>query len=136
MTQKIKREFSVESHPYPGLVIYEISRDDLDQIERETLTVNEDLVFASVLAPIAITLSVTIATVDIPAGKLYDIFWLVMIVGYLGALYFGYRWWTCRKQFQSAIRRIRERSGPLGEEGKELDSEQLAQLPASERNPS
>jgi hypothetical protein len=45
MIGKIKREFSVESHPYPDLVIYEVSLDDLEQLEKETLTVNEDFSF-------------------------------------------------------------------------------------------
>jgi hypothetical protein len=38
----IRREFVVERHEVTGVVIYEVTGEDLEQLEKETLTVGED----------------------------------------------------------------------------------------------
>src|SRR6266404_1109450 len=77
MVGKIRREFSVESRPYTDLVLYEVSLDDLNQFEAETLTTAEDFSFALFSVTAAISFTITLATVDIAAGKLFDLFWLI-----------------------------------------------------------
>jgi hypothetical protein len=42
MAEKTKREFVVERHAVTDLVLYEVTGEDLEQLERETLTVGED----------------------------------------------------------------------------------------------
>jgi hypothetical protein len=132
MVGKIRREISVESHPYTGLVLYEVSLDDLNQLEADTLTVGEDFSFALFAVTAAISFSVTLLTVDIPAGKLYEAFGMVTMLGYVGFVYFGIRWFRSRRRFNSTIRRIKERSGPLGEEGTEIDPQELESLSSAE----
>ncbi len=132
MAGKIKRELSVETHQIMSLVVYEVSLDDLEQLEVETLMISEDFAFAIFAATAAISFSVTLATVDILPGRLYEIFWLVTMVGYIAAAYFGIRWFRGRRTFRRTIKRIKERSGPLGEEGREIDSRQLESLPPAE----
>jgi hypothetical protein len=124
-----KEEFDVERHPYTGLVIYEVSLDDLNRLEKETLSVSEDFAFALFFAATAISFTITLATVNIPAGKLYDTFLIVMLFGYAGALFFGIKWFKGRHSFKSVVKEIKERPGTLGEEGKEIDSEELENLP-------
>jgi hypothetical protein len=132
MAGKVRREIAVESHPYTGLVLYEVSLDDLNQLESELVSVGEDFSFALFCITTAISFTVTLATVDIAAGKLYNVFWIITIIGYLGAVYFGVRWYKTRSKVKSTIKRIKERVGSLGEEGKEIDPEQLENLPPAE----
>lgn len=134
MVGKIKREFSVESHPLRELVLYEVSLDDLNQLETETLTIGEDFSFALCCLTVAISFTITLATVNIPAGKTYQFFLVLAGIGYIGALFFGIRWFRSRRNFKSIIKKIKERGGPLGEEGKEIDPQQLENLSPTEAN--
>ena len=133
MGTRSKREFHIESHPYTGLVLYEVSLDDLDRLETETLSVGQDVSFCLAALAIALSFTATLATVSIPAGKLFDAFFIITLLGYAGTVYFGLRWYKGRRSFKNIVRRIKERPGSLGEEGNELDSEELENLPLSEK---
>ena len=116
--EKIKREFVVERHEVSSMVIYEVTGEDLEQLEKETLTVGEDFSFALASLSVAISFTITLDTVSIPAGKIYDVFWIVTIIGYLAGFFFGIRWRRGRKKFRSVLGKIKNRGGALGEEGK------------------
>ncbi len=120
MAEKGKREFFVERHAVTSVVIYEVTGEDLEQLEKETLTVGEDFSFALAALSIAASFTVTLSTVTMPAGKTNDVFWIVMLLGYIAGLYFGIRWIRGRRQFRGVMTKIRGRGGPLGEEGKEI----------------
>jgi hypothetical protein len=135
MTGRITREISVESHQITGLVIYEVSIDDLNQLEAETLAISEDFSFAVFCITAAFSFTATLATVDIPPGKIYQVFWVIIIVGYLAGAFFGVRWFRARGTFKRIIKRIKERPGPLGEEGQEIDAEELESLTSARTQP-
>jgi hypothetical protein len=118
--ERVKREFVVERHAVTSVVIYEVTGEDLEQLEKETLTVGEDFSFALAASAVAISFTITLSTVTIAAGKTYDVFWIVMLGSYVAATFFGVRWFNGRKQFKGVVKKIRERGGPLGEEGKEV----------------
>jgi hypothetical protein len=132
MIKRIREEFDVERHRFPGLVLYEVSSDDLDHLEKETLSVGEDFSFFLACLTTAISLSASMLSFDVPIGKLYDSFFLITIVSYIGAIFFGYRWLKARRGITSIVRKIKERMGPLGETGKELSP---ADLQAQEPKP-
>ena len=119
--EKIRREFAVERHEVTGVVIYEVTGEDLEQLEKETLTVGEDFSFALASLSVALSFTATLATVTIPAGKTFDVFWIVMILGYLSGIFFGIRWFRGRNKFESVLSKIRSRGGELGEDGKTGD---------------
>jgi len=121
MPERVKREFLVERHAFTSFVLYEVTREDLEQLEKETLTVGEDFSFALFALAVAISFTVTLATVDIPHGKTNDVFWIVMLLGWLAGAFFGVRWYRARGQFASVIQKIKDRGGPLGEEGREVE---------------
>jgi hypothetical protein len=116
--EKITREFVVERHAVTSVVIYEVTGEDLEQLEKETLTVGEDFSFALAAISVALSFSATLSAVTIPAGKTYDVFWIVMLLGYISGIFFGIRWFRGRKQFRSVVSKVRSRGGPLGEQGK------------------
>lgn len=116
--ERLTREFVVERHAVTSVVIYEVTGEDLEQLEKETLTVGEDFSFSLASFSVALSFTATLTTVSIPVGKTYDVFWIVMILGYVAGLFFGIRWYRGRKQFRSVMSKIKNRGGPLGEEGK------------------
>src|ERR1700685_861250 len=132
MTGRVKREFSVESHPYTELVLYEGSLDDINQLEQYAISVNEDFSFGLVSITVAISFGITLLTVDVPPGKLFQFFSILTILGVVGTLYFSIKWGRGKRSLKSIIKRIKERPGPLGEEGKEIDSQQLEDLAPAE----
>lgn len=119
MAEKVKREFFVERHAVTSVVLYEVTGEDLEQLEKETLTVGEDFSFALAALSIAASFTVALTTVTIPPGKTNEVFWIVMLFGYVAGLFFGIRWVRGRNQFRGVMQKIRSRGGPLGEEGKE-----------------
>src|SRR5205823_78645 len=105
-----------------------------DQLEKETGTVSEDFSFGLFSIATALSFTVTLATVEMQAGKLYELFWIITIIGYVAAIFFGIRWYRSRRNFSAMVKRIKERSGTLGEEGKEIGPEQLEDLSPAETN--
>ena len=128
MTQKIKEEFYVERHAYTWVVLYEITADDLDQLEAASLSVSEDFSFALAALAIAVSFSIALSTTKIESSKTFDVFWLITLLGYLSSVFFGIRWFRGRRDVKRVAKRIREREGPLGQEGKEIGPSELASL--------
>jgi hypothetical protein len=129
MTKPKKEEIIVERHLLDPLVIYEVSGEQLVQMEQETLSVSEDFSFCLAGLSIAVTIAATIFSVPIASERVYNSFLIVMIFGILVTLYCGTKWLRGRKTFKGVVQRIKSRVGPLGEQGKELDETSLAALP-------
>jgi hypothetical protein len=132
MTVPKKEQIVVERHAFDALVIFEVTGQELDQMERETLSVSEDFSFAITGLSIAITLASVLFTVEIESQRVYVTFLTIMILGFLVAVYCGTKWFRGRTTFKAVVQKIKERVGPLGEEGKEIDPQQLESLPSSD----
>ena len=128
MAERIQREFTVESHAVSRLVVYEVFQEDLDQLEREASTVSEDVTFGVFTFATAISFSIALATTTIESIRTFNIFWVVTLVSWLAAAFFGVRWYRGRRRYKGVISTIKTRSGPLGEEGKELQQAELESL--------
>jgi hypothetical protein len=115
-----KEEIQVERHRYEGLVIYEVTSDELESLKVETLRISEDLSFLIFGASVALSFLVTILTVDNLPERTFNIFLIFCVLGFLVALYCGIRWFRGRRSFERTITRIERRVGPLGQEGKEI----------------
>jgi hypothetical protein len=70
----------VERHPYSGLILYEISGDDLDLLEREGLSVGEDFSFALFGMSIAVSFTITLLSTKIASDRLYQSFFVVTLL--------------------------------------------------------
>jgi hypothetical protein len=127
-----KEEIIVERHTLEALVIYEVTSHELEQMERETLSVSEDFSFALAGLSIGITIALVLFTVTIESQKVFDVFLILMILGFLVSLYCGIKWARGRQSFTHVVKRIKTRVGSLGEEGKEIDPQQLESLPPAE----
>lgn len=133
MVEKKQESIFVERHPYAGLVIYEVAGEDLDQLEKETLSVGEDFTFSVFCLSVAVSFTTTLAATKIESIRVFNVFWIVTLLGYLGGTFFGIRWFHGRKRHKSIVRRIKERVGPLGDESKEIGPGELAALPEQKR---
>jgi hypothetical protein len=75
--EKITREFVVERHAVTSVVLYEVTGEDLELLEQETIAVGEDFSFALASLSVALSFTITLRTVAIPAGKTYEVFGLL-----------------------------------------------------------
>jgi hypothetical protein len=120
-------------HRLEHVEIFEVTGDELDNIERETANIGTDLQFCLVLLPVAISMTVSLVLTTIASQRIYNSFFIVMAVAYLGGLFFGVRWLSRRGSYKRIFQKIRDRRvGPIGQEGKELNAAELAELPSSE----
>lgn len=122
-------QIPVERHVFGGLVLYEISGDELDQLENERLVLSEEFSFASVALGVAIALLVTLKTVTFDSDRTYLTFLTVDILAWTTALYFGITWFIGRRKMKSVVKKIRERVGPMGQAGHERRIGEVATLP-------
>jgi hypothetical protein len=125
---------AVERHSIAGFVVYEISGEELEQLERDPATIGEDFSFALFGLTVGASFLIAITTTTIASNRLYESYLLVSILGFLMAVYFGIRWRRGRRKFRAVIRKIRERVGPFGQQGQEAQAD-APSTPASPRTP-
>jgi hypothetical protein len=116
-------------HSINQLDTFEVSADELDRIESECMDVGQDFQFASVSVTVAISFLIALVLTRIDSRQTFDIFVIVTTVGFVGAAYFGQRYFRKKKSFTPIIQRIRQRQvGPVGESGHELRPAELAEM--------
>ena len=120
-------------HRIPHVETYDVTVDELDQIERESMSVGQDFSFGSVGLTAALAFLITLLTVRIESERIWNSFLIMMTLGFIGAAYFGIRWYREKKHGVLVIERIRKREiGPYGEAGGEIKANEAADLPAGE----
>jgi len=129
MAQTGKYRLSIERHSYAELVLYEVTKDELDQMEREVGAVGEDFSFFLVGLTLAITVAVTLFSVPIESNRVFYCFVIALAIGLLMIAFFGIRWRRGKRSFENVTKRIKSRVALLGEEGDEIQvTEELPKL--------
>jgi hypothetical protein len=119
----------VHRHRLPGVESYDVTSEELDQIEREASQVGLDFSFASITLTAFISFMIALLTVKIESSHTFMGFIGIEIATGFLTIYFAWRWLRGRGQRVSIISKIRERQvGPLGEEGKEIRPSELVEL--------
>jgi len=96
------------------LTIYEISDSELDLLEKgmpRSIFLN----FAILLLSVAVSFTIALCTSNVPAGKVFTSFLVVLVIGYVGGFLLLILW---LKDYQSAsaiVCAIRKRLPPEGE---------------------
>ena len=72
--------------------------------------------FAIAAFSVAISFSASIATATLPSDRVFCVFVLITIVGYLAGLAFGVLWWRSYKSLKKVSEKIRARISPEGEQ--------------------
>jgi hypothetical protein len=118
-------------HRLQHVDLYDVSGDELDNLEQLGASVGTDLQFCTFWFPIGITANLTLLAINIPSAHVYETYMVATFVGYGFGVFFLVRWFRMRGQFKRCIAKIRQRQiGPVGEEGKELKPSELEELPA------
>lgn len=134
-----EERIAIRRHRLPHVETYEVTAEELDQMENEAMRIGHDFSFASVSLAFGTSFLITLLTATVESLKAYNFFVVATIVGFVFSLYFGIRWYRGRHVGRSVIQRIRDREvGPLGDEAREIKPAELAGLPskkASEAEP-
>ena len=119
----------IRRHTISQVEAYDVTPEELDSIERECTHIGLDFHVALFFLTLAITLHVALETTDIKYDRTFQVFVMLVIVGYsLGAI-FGMRWFWNRGSLAIIFRRIRGRQiGPTGDASHELQASQVAAL--------
>ncbi len=124
-------QIPAKRHRLKHLDLYDVSGDELDNLEQVGATVGNDLQFATFWFPIGIAAGLTVLAVPITNIHVYQTYLVATFVGLGFGAYFTVRWHSNRDKFKKCIAKIRERQvGTVGEEGKELKPSELEVLPA------
>jgi len=111
--QKSPLDPAIHRVPLDKLTIFEITEAELDALERgspESLYLN----LAIGVISIAISFSIALATTQIPSTKVFCVFVIVAVVGYLAAITFSLLWWQSRRSLKTVAQEIRRRRTPQG----------------------
>jgi hypothetical protein len=124
-------KINLRRHALSHVESYDVTADELVQIEEESKTVGQDLQYASNGLTAAIAFSIAIWGTEIKSDRVYQAFFMFALIGVVVAAYCGQKYFRGKKRCRTVIQRIRERQvGPVGEEGKELRPTQVAELTA------
>lgn len=125
----------IRRHGIGHVEAYEVTADELERLEKEGADVGFDFHTSLFCITMATSFLITLI-LSPPSGKTFDVFVLLVIVGFLVGLIFGIRWFRGRGARSGTIKKIKERQIiPFGEKGEELKPSQLEDLPSEEAGP-
>lgn len=88
MAHGLRDRIPVRRHPIAELDVYEVSSEELDQLERAGLHGAESFGFLIFGFSVGISLTVTLATVDIHSDRLFESFLIATIIAYVVGAFF------------------------------------------------
>ena len=100
--------------PLGELKVYEISEAELEKLETGPPG-QVDLSFALALLPAALTIFITVQTVEIKENRVYYIYWIAFWLLSIQGLISLVRWWTTGGSLKSLGREIRSRMPSIPE---------------------
>ncbi|HTV46536.1 MAG TPA: hypothetical protein VMF05_14585 [Stellaceae bacterium] len=116
MAHGLHDRIPVRRHPIAELDVFEVSGEELDQLERAGLQGAESFGFLIFGCSVGISLTITLATVEIHSDRLFESFLITTIIAYVVGVFFGIRWFLERKSSKTVAQRIRSRIGPIGDD--------------------
>jgi hypothetical protein len=129
-------QIPIRRHRVEHVETYDVFGDELDAIEREAATIGTDLQYALFWLPLGLSFTASLLLTTIKSDRVYSAFFIITVMSYAFAVYFGIRWWQRKGNFQRLLSKIRERQvGPVGDEGKELKPAELEALPSEQAGP-
>jgi hypothetical protein len=131
MAHGLRDRIPVRRHPIAELDVYEVSSEELDQLERAALGGAEAFGFLIFGFSVGISLTVILTTLDIRSDRVFESFLIATIIAYLVGVFFGIRWVLEWRSSKAVAQRIRSRIGPIGDD--EAGIEPAGASAASER---
>jgi len=116
MTNGIHDRIPVRRHRITELDVYEVSNEELEQLERAGLRGAEAFGFLVFGLSVGISFTVTLITVDVKSDRVFESFLIATIIAYVVGVFFGIRWFLERRSAKTVAQRIRGRVGPIGDD--------------------
>ena len=104
--------------PLDRLRIFEISEAELEALERgsaESLLLN----LAIGVISVALSLTASLATATFASDRVFNVFVIIVVVGYVAGVAFALLWYKSRKSLRNVSTEIRSRIPPEGEQADE-----------------
>jgi hypothetical protein len=131
----VSDQIPLKRHGLDHVETYDVTAEQLERLEKECGDVGTDFQMAQFCFTLASSFFIALLTTKIESPKTFMVFVIVVIVGFIFALFFTTRWIRSRGGLTSTIKKIKSlQIGPVGEEGKEIRAEDLADLPAQQSN--
>lgn len=129
-----RETIAVHRHKISHIEMYEVTADELDRLQYEEPQKGHQLSFALAALSSALAFGISLGTEGSKMGpKTLAVFVALPIIGFVFFLFFFFSWHGNLKQRGLLFQRIRKRQvGPLGEEGREIRPEELAELPSED----
>jgi len=99
----------VRRHRLPGVESYDVTSDELTQIENEAMRVGLDFSFASITLTAFVSFMITLLTIEIKSDRLFMFFASISVATGILTVYFVFRCLKGRRHGTSIFSRIRER---------------------------
>jgi len=128
MVHLLPSAISIQRHPITALEVYDVTREELDALEKASLRGAEDFGFSIFGFSSGITLAATIFSVDIKPDRLNQIYWSAMFVAFAIGIYCAFRWIINRRSSTTIAQRIRSRVAPLGDQESGIEQPEDAGL--------
>jgi hypothetical protein len=116
MTNGIHDRIPVRRHRIAELDVYEVSNEELEQLERAGLRGAEAFGFLVFGLSVGISFTVTLITVDVKSDRIFESFLISTIIAYVVGVFCGIRWFLERRSAKTVAQRIRSRVGPIGDD--------------------
>lgn len=116
MTHEAQDRIPVQRHRIARLVVYEVSSEELEQLETAALRGAESFGFLIFGFSVGISLTATLVTVDIQSNRTFEAFWATTIIAYVIGVFFTIRWFAERRSSKTVAQRIRSRVGLTGDD--------------------
>ena len=125
---------TVRRHKVSYLEMYEITADELDRFQFEEPQKSHQLSFALASLSFAVAFGISLLTqAQQMSDRTFAVFVALTVVAVLFFLFCILSWSSNLKQRNLLFKRVRERQvGPVGEEGTELQPDELAKLPSED----
>jgi len=129
-----KETITVHRHKISHLEMFEVTEDELDRFQYEEPQKSHRLSIALCALSFAGAFGISLATGWKSMGpRTFATFVALTVLGVILFLFFVFGWASNLKRRELLFRRIRERQiGPVGEEGTEIEPDQLAGLPSAD----
>jgi len=96
------------------LKVYEISDDELTKLHQgsgQSLFLNSGIAVLSV----AVSFLIALLTTQIKSDRVFAVFVIITVVGFLEGIVLLIRWWCTRQPMSKLVKKIRDRMPPEGE---------------------
>jgi hypothetical protein len=94
----VNEQIPIRRHRVSDVHFYDVTADELNQIETDSAAIGTDLNFALVSAGIFATFLLTLSTAKVDSDRIFAVYVAIMVVLAIASIFFGVRWWGASRR--------------------------------------